>query len=69
MSPLTGIFLDTGDIDEIRRFGALGVIRGVTTNPTILVNNGFVYKDELLLDSCQQSLCSDGHMVTVIDEK
>jgi len=32
--------LDTGDIDEIRRFGALGVIRGVTTNPTILVNNG-----------------------------
>lgn len=40
MSPLTGIFLDTGDIGEIRRFHALGVIRGVTTNPTILVTDG-----------------------------
>ena len=40
MSPLTGIFLDTSDIEEIRRFHALGVIRGVTTNPTILVKDG-----------------------------
>jgi len=36
----TGIFLDTGNIDEIRKYHALGVIRGVTTNPTILVKDG-----------------------------
>ena len=37
---LTGIFLDTGDLDVIRRYHALGIIRGVTTNPTILVKDG-----------------------------
>jgi transaldolase len=37
---LTGIFLDTGDLEEIAKFQALGVIRGVTTNPTILVKTG-----------------------------
>jgi transaldolase len=37
---LTGIFLDTGKIDEIRKYHALGIVRGVTTNPTILVKDG-----------------------------
>lgn len=37
---LTGIFLDTGKIDEIVAYHALGIIRGVTTNPTILVKDG-----------------------------
>lgn len=40
MRTLTGIFLDTGSIDEIRKYHALGIIRGVTTNPTILVQGG-----------------------------
>ncbi len=40
MRPLTGIFLDTGRLDEIAKYHALGVIRGVTTNPTILVKDG-----------------------------
>ncbi len=35
------IFLDTGNVDEIRRFMRMGVIRGVTTNPTILMKGGF----------------------------
>ncbi len=34
------IFLDTGKIDEIRRFHEYGIIRGVTTNPSILVKEG-----------------------------
>jgi transaldolase len=38
--PLTGIFLDTGDLDEITKYHALGIIRGVTTNPTILARSG-----------------------------
>src|SRR3989338_1332601 len=34
------IFLDTGDIKEIRKYLNMGVIRGVTTNPTILLKDG-----------------------------
>jgi len=34
------IFLDTGVIDEVKRFHAMGIIRGVTTNPTILLRDG-----------------------------
>ncbi|MBI3332872.1 MAG: transaldolase [Candidatus Omnitrophica bacterium] len=38
--PLTGIFLDTGNREVIARYHAMGLIRGVTTNPTILVKEG-----------------------------
>jgi transaldolase len=34
------IFLDTGNLAEIERFHRLGIIRGVTTNPTILLKDG-----------------------------
>ncbi len=34
------IFLDTGNISEIERFHKMGIIRGVTTNPTILLKEG-----------------------------
>lgn len=34
------IFLDTGSLEEIERFHRMGIIRGVTTNPTILLKNG-----------------------------
>ena len=40
MTRLTGIFLDTGSLDEIRKYHELGIIRGVTTNPTILAKEG-----------------------------
>ena len=36
----TGLFIDSGSLEEIRKFHALGVLRGVTTNPTILVKDG-----------------------------
>ena len=39
-SNLIGIFLDTGKLDEISRFHEMGIIRGVTTNPTILAKEG-----------------------------
>jgi transaldolase len=35
------IFLDTADLQEVRRFHRMGIIRGVTTNPTILLRQGF----------------------------
>jgi transaldolase len=34
------IFLDTADVDEIKRFHRMGIIRGVTTNPTLLLKEG-----------------------------
>lgn len=37
---LIGIFLDTGKLDEIQKLHELGIIRGVTTNPTILAKEG-----------------------------
>lgn len=34
------IFIDTGQIKEIKKYNEMGIIRGVTTNPTILVQEG-----------------------------
>lgn len=34
------IFLDTGKIEEVNEFHKMGLIRGVTTNPTILYKSG-----------------------------
>jgi len=34
------IFLDTGNINEIKKFLDLGLVKGVTTNPTILLKSG-----------------------------
>jgi transaldolase len=34
------IFLDTPDLKEIERFHRMGIIRGVTTNPTLLLKEG-----------------------------
>ena len=34
------IFLDTGNLDDIERFLRMGVVRGVTTNPSILLRDG-----------------------------
>lgn len=36
------IFLDTGNLAEIERFHRMGIIRGVTTNPTILLKDGVI---------------------------
>lgn len=34
------IFLDSGDVREIKKYISMGIIRGVTTNPTILLKDG-----------------------------
>lgn len=34
------LFLDTGKINEIKKYLDMGIIQGVTTNPTILKKNG-----------------------------
>ena len=34
------IFLDSGKIDEVEKYMRMGIIRGVTTNPSILLKDG-----------------------------
>lgn len=34
------IFLDTAIVSEVERFHRMGIIRGVTTNPTIMLKDG-----------------------------
>jgi transaldolase len=34
------IFLDSGDVKEVAKYMRMGIIRGVTTNPTILLKDG-----------------------------
>lgn len=36
------IFLDTGKIAEVEKYMRMGIVRGVTTNPTILLKDGVV---------------------------
>jgi transaldolase len=37
---LLELFLDTANIEEIRKANALGVISGVTTNPSLIAKEG-----------------------------
>ncbi len=38
-------FLDTGNIDEIKRIARLGIVDGVTTNPSLIAKEGRIFKD------------------------
>lgn len=42
------IFMDTANIDDIRRGAAMGVVDGVTTNPSLLAREGVEYRDRVL---------------------
>lgn len=39
------IFIDTANVDEIREANDMGVICGVTTNPSLIVKEGRVFKE------------------------
>lgn len=41
------LFLDTANLDEIRSGVALGVVDGVTTNPTLIAREGRPYRDTM----------------------
>ncbi|WP_276352026.1 fructose-6-phosphate aldolase [Cohnella caldifontis] len=38
-------FLDTGNLDEIKRIVKLGLVDGITTNPSLIAKEGRVFKD------------------------
>lgn len=42
------IFMDTANIDEIRRGAAMGVVDGVTTNPSLVAAEGVEYRDRVV---------------------
>ncbi len=46
------IFLDTGSIDEVRQAASLGVIDGVTTNPSLIAKETGEFKD-IVLELCK----------------
>jgi len=41
------LFLDTAEVDEIRRYVPWGVVDGVTTNPSLVAKTGRAFKDVL----------------------
>lgn len=41
------IFLDTANIEEIKKAHALGILAGVTTNPTLVAKEGVDFKERL----------------------
>ena len=50
----SGIFLDTGKIEEVKKYHNMGLIRGVTTNPTILLKSGITGGIEGVKKACQE---------------
>jgi transaldolase len=44
-------FIDTAEINEIREVAAMGVLDGVTTNPTLIAKSGRAFK-EVILEIC-----------------
>ena len=46
------IFLDTANIEEIRKAAELGLVDGITTNPTLIAKEGVGFKERI------QEICS-----------
>jgi len=42
------LFVDTGDIEEVRKAAEWGILDGVTTNPTLIAKSGHGFKETVL---------------------
>ena len=42
------LFVDTGDIEEVRQAADWGILDGVTTNPTLIAKTGKGFKETVL---------------------
>ena len=62
------IFLDTGIVDEVRKAVELGVVDGVTTNPTLMAKAGARFRDTLL-ELCELVPIVNGEVVATEAEK
>jgi len=45
------IFLDTAEVDDIRKYAAWGVVDGVTTNPSLIAKSGRIF-EEVIEEIC-----------------
>ena len=45
-------FIDTGDVGEIREAAAMGLVDGVTTNPSLVAKTGRKYRD-VVVEICE----------------
>ena len=52
-------FIDTANLDQIREAQDLGVLDGVTTNPSLMAKEGITGRDNIL-----ETLCS--HLPTLL---
>lgn len=59
------IFLDTADINEIRKAWDLGVIDGVTTNPSLILKSGRNLTDTLVEISKIVDDCISGEVISL----
>lgn len=59
------IFLDTADINEIKRAWDLGIIDGVTTNPSLILKSGRNLKDTLIEISKIVDDCISGEVISL----
>jgi transaldolase len=46
------LFIDTGNLEEVRSFAALGILDGVTTNPSLFAKEGGDYR-KILAEICR----------------
>ncbi|MCX8197985.1 MAG: fructose-6-phosphate aldolase [Candidatus Micrarchaeota archaeon] len=46
------IFLDSAEVEKIRRFAAIGMVDGITTNPTLILKSGRKQK-EVVKEICK----------------
>ncbi len=60
-------FIDTADLDEIRDAKAMGVLDGVTTNPTLVARTGRRDTDALLKEICDLVQGPVSGEVTAVD--
>ena len=49
------LFVDTANVDEIRQANDMGVICGVTTNPSLIAKEGGKSQEEILLKLLRKS--------------
>ena len=45
-------FIDTGDVKEVREAHAMGLLDGITTNPSLIAKSGRKYKD-VVVEICE----------------
>src|SRR5438477_12906585 len=41
-------FIDTGDVAEVKEAAAMGLVDGITTNPSLIAKSGKKYKDVVI---------------------